>query len=75
MTSREFCYWLQGFFEINSSDINAIEELTFEQVKTIQKHLNIVFKHEIDSSYGKQAHQSELSDIHNEARPNLHLRC
>lgn len=47
MTSREFAYWLQGFFELRE-DKNA--PLTVEQSKTIQKHLAMVFIHEIDPS-------------------------
>lgn len=43
MTSVNFAYWLQGFFEI--SDTNT---LTTHQVDMIKAHLNLVFKHEID---------------------------
>ena len=43
MTSANFAYWLQGFFEI--SDTN---QLTTNQVDMIKAHLNLVFKHEID---------------------------
>lgn len=43
MTSANFAYWLQGFFEI--SDTN---QLTTNQVDIIKAHLNLVFKHEID---------------------------
>lgn len=75
MTSREFCYWLQGWFEINTGE-NSIEELTFEQVDAIKKHLALVFKHEIDPSYGNQAHVDELNAIHAPLRPhNPTLRC
>lgn len=37
MTPQEFCYWLQGFFELS----NAIT-LTEQQVKTIEHHLDLV---------------------------------
>lgn len=60
MTSRDFCYWLQGYFEI--SNPNTIDQ---PQVEMIQKHLNLVFKHEIDPSMGKAEHQQELNSIHN----------
>lgn len=59
MTSVNFCYWLQGFFEI--SDVKAI---TPEQVKVIRNHLNMVFKHEIDPSLGDEEHQKELDAAH-----------
>lgn len=63
MTSRDFCYWLQGFFEINEPT-----EVTPKQTEQIKKHLNLVFKHEIDPSMGGPEHQAELNEIHN-AKP------
>ena len=48
MTSRDFCYWLQGFFELTIDDGEI--SVSKEQAKTIQNHLNLVFKHEIDPS-------------------------
>lgn len=50
MKSRDFCYWLQGFFELQGSSEYAAEGLTTEQVKIIKAHLGLVFKHEIDPS-------------------------
>ena len=43
MNSIDFCFWLQGYFEIANSD-----SLSNEQVATVKKHLELVFKHEID---------------------------
>ena len=60
MTSRDFCYWLQGYFEVGGS-----EEMTKEQVGMVQTHLNLVFVHEIDPSMGDEKHQNKLNDIHN----------
>jgi hypothetical protein len=60
MTSRDFAYWLQGFFEIESP-----VALTIKQMEIIKKHLNLVFKHEIDPSMGDEEHQAELDKIHN----------
>lgn len=37
MTERDFCYWLQGFIELNGAD--ALSE---KQVKIIQEHLHLV---------------------------------
>lgn len=62
MTSRDFCYWLQGFFEIHGADSSS---LTSKQVDMVQKHLALVFKHEIDPSYGDEKHQQLLNEIHN----------
>ena len=39
MSETEFCYWLQGFFELSGSD-----ELTPAQVHIIKSHLSLVFK-------------------------------
>lgn len=59
MTSRDFCYWLQGFFEVS-----AATELSAEQAELVKRHLNMVFKHEIDPSMGDAAHQADLRRIH-----------
>lgn len=42
MDSIQFCYWLQGFFEISKADC-----LTTEQIEIIKKHLSSVFTGEI----------------------------
>lgn len=60
MTSRDFAFWLQGFFEISQA-----EKISADQVVQIKKHLNLVFKHEIDPSMGGPEHQQELNNIHN----------
>ena len=73
MTSRDFCYWLQGYFEV--SNPNIIEQ---PQVEMIQKHLNLVFKHEIDPSMGDKQHQEDLNKIHSVVKPlhkNSLVRC
>jgi len=64
MTSREFCYWLQGFFELQfagQADKTGMGSLEPVQVDTIKRHLAMVFKHEIDPSY---PNADELSHIH-----------
>lgn len=68
MTSRDFCYWLQGFFEIRQATGTVDAGLTPEQSKMIEKHLSLVFKHEIDPSYGDVKHQEELNKLHNETK-------
>lgn len=46
MTPREFCYWLQGFFEIKGQLKGDIKEpLTPQQVTMIRDHLQYVFTH------------------------------
>lgn len=64
MTSRDFCFWLQGFFEISGE-----KELDPRQVDLLKKHLSLVFKHEIDPSMGDEEHQEKLNKIHNDPYP------
>lgn len=44
MTSRDFCYWLHGFFELAD---DTLFDLNTKQVDLIKKHLDLVFKQEI----------------------------
>ena len=54
MTSRDFCYWLQGFFEISiAGEPGLTIPISNEKVNMIMNHLNLVFKHEIDPSVDK----------------------
>lgn len=64
MTSRDFCYWLQGYFEINGAIHGNGRSITPEEVRVIRTHLALVFKHEIDPSAGSLEHQAELDKIH-----------
>ncbi len=67
MTSREFCYWLQGYFEINNNQPREpafADSLNPEQVKAIRAHLALVFHHEIGPSYGEKKKQDALNKIH-----------
>ncbi len=64
MKSTEFCYWLRGYFELRRGDVQSGMSLTYEQVELIEKHLALVFKHEIDPSYGPLSHQNQLNRIH-----------
>lgn len=60
MTSRDFCYWLQGYFEVAEP-----KEIKENELQMIKNHLNMVFKHEIDPSMGDEKHQQDLDYIHN----------
>ena len=68
MTSRDFVYWLQGFFELNDlvQPPKKLEDMTpiEKQILCVRNHLNMVFKHEIDPSMGDAAHQAALSQAH-----------
>lgn len=58
MTSRDFCYWLQGYFELKGKE----STLSTEQVAVVKKHLAMVFRHEIDPSFGSTL--GALQEIH-----------
>ena len=71
MTSRDFCFWLQGFFELADP-----RDLTAQDIDAIKRHLNLVFKHEIDPSMGPKPHQDALNGIHTGQSPySPILRC
>lgn len=58
MQSRDFCYWLQGYFEIQgiyTSSFGNDISFTQNQLKCITNHLNLVFKcEEFNSSKSYQ---------------------
>lgn len=70
MTSRDFCYWLQGHIEMaeaaqgGTPGPGAALALNAHQVAMLKAHLALVFKHEIDPSYGTPEHQAELQQLH-----------
>lgn len=64
MKSVEFCYWLQGLFELGKP-----VALTEEQTAMVKAHLDMVFIHEIDPSYPKKQ-QIPLTAAHAQ-NPNL----
>jgi len=69
MTSRDFAFWLQGFFEVaNPSTIGT------KETELIKKHLALVFKHEIDPEMGDEQHQAELNAIHTPIKYGGYLR-
>ena len=49
MNSIDFCFWLQGYFEISEAT-----ELTSKQTQVVKDHLHLAFKHEIDPLREKQ---------------------
>ena len=69
MTSRDFCYWLQGFFEVQGLD-NTVS-ISDGQAQLIRAHLNLVFNHEIDPDNFKNKTVDEIKvydEIHKGAR-------
>ncbi len=79
MKAQDFCYWLQGFFEIEGARPPLVAGglragLSPEQVDMISRHLELVFVHDIDPQYGNKEHQAVLQAVHDgptpPARPN-----
>jgi len=71
MTSRDFCYFLQGFFELQGTN----QALTPEQVQIIRNHLKLVFLHEIDPSYSdNKIVQQIFQNIHDGKDPLLGIQ-
>jgi hypothetical protein len=64
MESKDFCYWLQGFFEIREASGSSEGQLSREQVEVIRRHLAMVFIHDIDPKAGPPEHQEVLQNVH-----------
>ena len=62
MTSRDFCYWLQGLFELGEP-----QALDAKQTELVKRHLAMVFIHEIDPSAGPPEKQATLDAAHTPA--------
>jgi hypothetical protein len=71
MNTIDFCFWLQGYFEISGDT-----EITKEQVQVIKDHLSLVFKHEIDPLREKQTTTpaSVLNAAHSPVN-DMQIRC
>ena len=65
MKAVEFCYWLQGFFEISdSANAGSIRQIDVKQIEIIKNHLAMVFVHDIDPKQGTPEHQAKLQALH-----------
>lgn len=73
MTARDFCYWLQGFFEVHGIDKERII-LRPEQVEVIKRHLSMVFEHDIDPKAGGPEKQAKLNQLHH-GGGDVTMRC
>jgi hypothetical protein len=62
VTSRDFCFWLQGYLELR--DVHHPEGMSEAQLATVKQHLALVFKHEIDPSMGDKVSQAALDALH-----------
>lgn len=58
MNARDFCYWLQGFFELDP-DVKTLNE---QQVQILKNHLRLAFHYDIDRQY--EGDQEQMQAIH-----------
>ena len=70
MKTTEFCYWLQGFFELRAAG-SPVKELSGDQVDMIERHLALVFQHDIDPKQGTPEQQASLQEIHDGKKPQI----
>lgn len=71
MNSRDFCYWLQGYFEIDRH--SGMGGLEGRQIEVIRKHLDMVFVHEIDPQINSEHDDmgASLDAIHDGKAANI----
>ena len=49
MTARDFAFWFQGYLEIRKAHpAHVASGISQQEVAVIEKHLNMVFIHDID---------------------------
>lgn len=69
MKAENFCYWLQGYMELQNP-----KQISSKELDDIKAHLRITFKYDIDLSHGDANHQKRLSEIHN-PESGIKLNC
>ena len=70
MKATEFCYWLQGMFEL--AEPKALDE---QQTELIRRHLAMAFQHDIDKRPSPQD-QEKLNHLHAGGSPGgVTMRC
>lgn len=74
MTSRDFCFWLQGYLEL-ADEPGTTSALDERKVETIKKHLALAFIHDIDPSMGDADTQAKLNAHHNALGGPPKMRC
>jgi hypothetical protein len=63
MQSRDFCYWLQGFFELSGDDAT----ISAEQAAMIRRHLDMVVHS--DLTFPSRQPQARKPETPGPARP------
>lgn len=60
MKAENFAYWLMGYIELADPELG----LTPQQLDTVERHLRLVFIHDIDPKAGPKEVQDKLNDVH-----------
>ena len=77
MKAEQFCFWLQGYFEIGENT----EGLNTRQVQIIRNHLNMVFQYDIDPKMPDPTgvlgamHEGKYDPLHEYFQGEEHARC
>ena len=58
MTPRDFCFWLQGYFEIEGKPTQALDAA---QTRIIREHLALVFIHQAGAVTAKAPEEPKQS--------------
>lgn len=67
MQSRDFAFWLQGYFELGG----GAEGLTKDQVELVKTHLSLVFRHDPAMEHDKPATPTPKDPFYNPKPPVL----
>ena len=70
MNAIDFCFWLQGYFEIHGK-----ADVSPEQAELIKNHLSLVFKHEIDPLRESQTETPVQALNHIHSGNDMLVRC
>lgn len=60
MKAHEFCFWLQGHFELGDTSGG----LSSEKLEVVKRHLAMVFAHDIDKRDVMPQEAAQLGQIH-----------
>ncbi len=69
MKTTEFCYWLQGYFEMRAKGRDEDVGLTGAQARCIEQHLALVFQHDIDPATEPDPAKAEILQALHDGKP------
>jgi hypothetical protein len=66
MSPENFCYWLQGYVELNKAEGTTARSLSVQQMECVQDHLALVLDKktpEVKRGYGYDPHPIHLPKV------------